>query len=133
MNAAVKQPSFVLDESHKQWIRDNWPDLASHFDLFQLEYVRLEKASKSYEALEDGKPTGRYRRLENVNPVNKLDVAPAICQCCGQLAPVKTPAAKLDKEIQEQMPTDQTLLGPRFLWAAFAVVVLMAVLQWWAS
>lgn len=132
MITATKQPSFALDENHKTWIRDNWPDLASHFDLFRLEYIRADNGSKSYEVLNEGQPTGRYLKPSNVNPITLADVAPALCPCCGRLEQVKTDAMDLDAEIQQQMPT-QPVVTPVMLLTVFALAVVIAVVQWVAS
>jgi hypothetical protein len=125
MNRATKQPSFVLDERHIAWIRDNWPDLASHFDLFHLEYVRMEQqANARYEVLDDGVPTGRMRPAEYVNPITLADLGLA-----GRL----TEAEKLDQEIQQRMPVVESPITPWLLLAIFAVAVLIAVIQWVAA
>lgn len=132
MNTATKQP-FALDETHKNWIRDNWPDLASHFDLFHLEYIRMEKqANARFEVLEEGLPTGRMRSPEHVYPITLADVAPALCPCCGRLEQVKTDALDLDAEIQQQMPTEP-VVTPVMLLTVFALAVVIAVVQWVAS
>lgn len=132
MITATKQPSFALDENHKKWIRDNWSDLASHFDLFHLEYIRADNGSKSYEVLNEGQPTGRYLKPSNVNPITLADVAPALCPCCGRLEQVKTDAMDLDAEIQQQMPTEP-VVTPVMLLTVFALAVVIAVVQWVAS
>lgn len=134
MITATKQPSFVLDERHKAWIRDNWPELASHFDLFHLEYIRADNGSKSYEVLNEGQPTGRYLKPSNVNPITLADVAPALCPCCGRLEPADTDAKKLDQEIQQHMQAEAPPpITPWLLLAIFAVAVLIAVIQWVAA